>query len=81
MPSVSVTGKNRNRKPMNDKEYQRAFEIALKKFKKAVDAAGTLQEVKKREYFEKPAAARVRLKKQAKARWRKKLQQTKKRLY
>lgn len=81
MPSVSVTGKNRNRKPMSDKEYQRAFDIALKKFKKVVDSAGILQDLKKKEYYEKPAAKRVRLKKQAKARWRKKMQQTQKRLY
>jgi len=69
MPKVSLVSKNKNRKPMS-------FEVAMKKFKKAVDAAGTLQEVKRREYYEKPAQARVRKKKAAEARWRKKVQQT-----
>ena len=81
MPKVSVINKNRNRKPLSEKEYQRAFESALRKFKKAVDNAGVIQEVRKREYYEKPAAARVRLKKAAKARWRKKLQQSNARRY
>lgn len=81
MPSVNVINKNRGRKPMSEKEYQRSFEIALKKFKKAVDSAGTLQDLKRKEYYETPSMARVRLKKQAKARWRKKLQQQNKRMY
>lgn len=81
MPKVSVINKNRNRKPLSEKEYQRAFESALRKFKKAVDNAGVIQEVRKREYYEKPAEARVRLKKAAKARWRKKLQQSNARRY
>ena len=81
MPKVSVINKNRGRKPLSEKEYQRAFESALRKFKKAVDNAGVIQEVRKREYYEKPAEARVRLKKAAKARWRKKLQQSNARRY
>jgi len=48
-----------------------SFEAALKRFKKQVEKAGTLAEVRKREAFEKPsvkrkkkdAAARKRLKK------------------
>ena len=81
MPKINIINKNKNRKPMNEKEYQRAFESGLRKFKKAVDNAGIIQEVRRREYYEKPAEARVRLKKQAKARWRKKLQQSNARRY
>jgi small subunit ribosomal protein S21 len=48
-----------------------SFEAALKRFKKQVEKAGTLAEVRKREAFEKPSvkrkkkdiAARKRLKK------------------
>jgi len=82
MPKVSVGHKNpRNRKPLSEKEYQRAFDVAMKKFKKAVDAAGILQDLKRKEYYETPSMAKVRLKKQAKARWRKKMQQSQKRMY
>ncbi len=45
-----------------------SFEAALKKFKKQVEKAGTLSEVRKREAFEKPSVRRK--KKQAAARKR-----------
>ena len=48
------------------------FDVALRKFRKACDRAGIVAEVRKREYYEKPAAKRQRKKKAAIARWRKK---------
>ena len=48
------------------------FDVALRKFRKACDRAGIVAEVRKREYYEKPAAKRQRKKKDAIARWRKK---------
>ena len=41
------------------------FDVLLRKFKKKVERAGTLQEVRKREYFEKPAQVKQRKKKEA----------------
>ncbi len=38
------------------------FEVAIKRFKKQVEKAGTLSEVRKREFYEKPG---VRKKKKA----------------
>lgn len=35
-----------------------SFEAALKKFKKQVEKAGTLGEVRKREHYEKPSVKR-----------------------
>lgn len=35
-----------------------SFDIALKKFKKQVEKAGTLSEIRKRESFEKPSMKR-----------------------
>jgi len=49
------------------------FEIALRKFKKAVEAAGILQECRKREYYEKPTAKRKRKKAEAIARHKRQL--------
>ena len=48
------------------------LDVALRKFRKASDRAGIVQEVRKREYYEKPSAKRQRKKKEAIARWRKK---------
>ena len=42
-----------------------SFDQMLRRFKKKVERAGTLQEVKKREYYEKPAQKRQRKKKEA----------------
>jgi small subunit ribosomal protein S21 len=49
------------------------FEKALRRFKKKVDNAGLIQEVRKREYYEKPTSERKRKAAAAKARWRKKV--------
>ena len=47
---------------------------ALRKLKKKVEESKILEEVRKREAYEKPSAQRKRAKASAKARWRKKLQ-------
>ena len=49
------------------------FGRALRKFKKKVQEDGILQEVRQREYFEKPSIKRKKAKAAARARWLKKL--------
>lgn len=46
---------------------------ALRRFKRKIDDAGTLETLRKKEYFEKPTALRKRKAAAAKARWQKKL--------
>lgn len=46
---------------------------ALRKFKKVVQDSGILQELKEREFYEKPTARRKRAKAAAKSRWKKQL--------
>ena len=41
------------------------FDVLLRQFKKKVERAGTIQELRKREYFEKPAQKKQRKKKEA----------------
>ena len=41
------------------------FDQMLRRFKKKIERAGILEEVKKREYYEKPAQKRQRKKKEA----------------
>lgn len=47
---------------------------ALRRFKRKVEDAGILDDVRKHEFYEKPTTERKRKKGAAKARWRKKLQ-------
>ena len=47
------------------------FDIALRKFKKACERAGIVQEIRKREFYEKPTAKKKRKKAEAVARTRK----------
>jgi len=47
------------------------FDVALRKFKKQCERAGIVQEVRAREFYEKPNQKRIRKKKEAVARWRK----------
>lgn len=47
--------------------------FAMRKFKKKVQDSGLLQELKDREFYEKPTTKRKRAKAAAKARWQKKL--------
>jgi len=58
-------------------------EKALRKFKKKVADSGKLQELRDREFYEKPTTARKRAASAAKNRWNKKLaaQQLPKKLY
>ena len=75
MPSINLNKppqnkwrKKNNRKPQGPLP----FDVALRKFKKSVEAAGIIQEVRKREFYEKPTAKRRRKKAEAVARWKKK---------
>ena len=45
----------------------------LRRFKRKVDDAGILEDLKKKEFYEKPTTARKRKKGAAKSRWRKQL--------
>ena len=49
-------------------------ERALRKFKKKVTESGLLQNLREREFYEKPTTARKKAKNAAKRRWQKKLQ-------
>jgi len=56
---------------------------ALRRFKRKIEEAGTLDTLRLKEFYEKPTTARKRKKGAAKARWRKKLrdQQLPKKMY
>ena len=71
-------------------EYRRGITVrddnverALRKFKKKIQESGLMDELRRRETYEKPTTERKRLKGAARARWRKKLrdQQLPKKLY
>ena len=64
------------------KDYENINQ-ALRRFKRKVDDAKILDELRKREFYEKPTTARKRKAGAAKARWRKQLQndQLPKKLY
>lgn len=71
-------------------EYRRGVTVrddnverALRKFKKKIQESGLMDELRRRETYEKPTTERKRLKGSARARWRKKLrdQQLPKKLY
>jgi len=70
LPKVDLTPRKRHPR---DKRPARPmpFDVALRKFKKQCERAGIVQEVREREYFEKPNQKRRRKKKEAVARWRK----------
>jgi small subunit ribosomal protein S21 len=59
------------------------FEKAMRKFKKKVSESGLLQELREREFYEKPTTARKKAKNAAERRWQKKIssQQLPKKLY
>ena len=48
---------------------------ALRRFKKKVEDSGILDELRRKEFYEKPTTKRKRLKGAAKARWNKKLRE------
>lgn len=58
-------------------------ERALRRFKKKIQDSGLLQELRDREFYEKPTTARKRAKSAAKNRWQKELrkQQLPKKMY
>jgi small subunit ribosomal protein S21 len=47
---------------------------ALRRFKRKIEDAGILDDLRKKEFYEKPTTARKRAKGAAKARWKKKLE-------
>lgn len=49
-------------------------EVALRKFKKKVAESGKLQELRDREFYEKPTTTRKKALSSAKNRWRKKVE-------
>ena len=57
--------KHFNKKFDKKKPRPLTFDQMLRRFKKKVERAGTLQEVKDRQYYEKPAQKRQRKKKEA----------------
>lgn len=59
------------------------FERALRRFKKKIQDNGLLQDLRDREFYEKPTTERKRKKSAAKNRWRKELEKQKlpKRMY
>ena len=56
---------NRERPHYKKKPRPLSFDKMLRKFKKKVERAGTLQEVKERKHYEKPAQKKQRKKKAA----------------
>jgi len=54
------------------KIYNDQFEKGLRKFKKQCMAEGILQEIRERQFFEKPSQKRKRDKAAAKMRWQRK---------
>lgn len=70
MPKIDLSPRPRHPK---DKRPSRPmpFDIAMRKFRKAVERSGILQEVRRREFYEKPCQKRNRKKAEGIARWRK----------
>ena len=70
MPSIDL--RPRKRHPRDKRPAKpMPFDVALRKFRKSVERAGIIQEVRKREFYEKPTAKRKRKKAEAMARARK----------
>jgi small subunit ribosomal protein S21 len=72
MPSIDLTPRKKHPKDRsNTPPKAMPFDIGLRKFRKACDNAGIVQEVRKREFYEKPTAKRKRKKAEAVSRARK----------
>lgn len=72
MPSIDLTPRKRHPKDKRPgSPTPMPFDIALRKFRKACDRAGIVNEVRKREFYEKPTAKRKRKKAEAISRTRK----------
>jgi len=70
LPKVDLTPRNRHPRDKRPAKPM-PFDVALRKFKKQCERAGIVQEVRAREFYEKPNQKRIRKKKEAVARWRK----------
>ena len=70
MPSIDLRPRKRNPRDKRPPK-EMPFDVALRKFKKACEKAGIVQEVRKREFYEKPTAKRKRKKAEAISRARK----------
>ena len=71
MPYVDL--RHRKRHPKDKRQsYPMPFDVAMRKFKKSVERAGIIQEIRRREFYEKPCEKRNRKKAEGTARWRKK---------
>ena len=71
MPNVDLRPRKRHPKDKRPSKPM-PFDVALRKFRKQVEKAGVIQEVRKREFYEKPNQRKQRVRKEAIARWRKK---------
>ena len=72
MPSIDLRPQNQRRRKKDKRPAKpMPFDVGLRKFRKAVERAGILQDVRKKEFYEKPTAKRKRKKAEAIARWRK----------
>jgi small subunit ribosomal protein S21 len=63
-PANSPDEENRGRMPLVKVKENEPFELAMKRFKKQVEKAGILTELRRREFYDKPS---VRRKKKAAA--------------
>jgi|TARA_B110000444_G_C18501017_1_gene437876 small subunit ribosomal protein S21 len=71
MPSIDLRP-TPNRNPKDKRPVREMpFDIGLRKFKKACEKAGIVQEVRERQYYEKPAQRKLRKKAEAVSRTRK----------
>ena len=70
MPSIDLRPRKRNPRDKRPATPM-PFDVAMRKFRKAVEKAGIIQEVRKREFYEKPTAKRKRKKAEAVSRHRK----------
>ena len=59
MPSIDLTPRKKHPKDRNPPKAM-PFDVGLRKFRKACEKAGIVQEVRKREFYEKPTAVRKR---------------------
>ena len=71
MPSVDLRPRKRHPKDKRPSKPM-PIDVALRKFKKACERAGIVQEVRRREFYEKPTAKRKRKRAEGIARWKKK---------
>jgi len=71
MPSIDLRPRPNKNKRDKRPPREMPFDIALRKFRKAVERAGILQKIREKEFYEKPTAKRKRKKAEAISRWRK----------